>query len=113
MTRKVVYNGCYGGFGLSPEAQKMYIELKGKEPKIHTGKSSWDTHYYINEPFDLYDREIERHDPVLVKVVEMLGQKANGDCAKLVIEDVDGRYRIDEYDGYETVITEGMDMGWA
>ena len=28
---KVVINCCFGGFGLSPKAEKRYLELKGKE----------------------------------------------------------------------------------
>ena len=48
---------------------------------------------------------IERHDPVLVQVVEELGDKANGKCASLSIEEVFGPYRIDEYDGMESVET--------
>jgi hypothetical protein len=49
------------------------------------------------------DHNIVRHDPILVQVVEELGDKANGMCAKLAIEEVSGPYRIDEYDGFETV----------
>lgn len=54
-----------------------------------------------------YHRDVDRHDPVLVQVVEELGDKANGECAKLAIEEVDGPYRIDEYDGFESVETPG------
>jgi hypothetical protein len=52
-----------------------------------------------------YNRDVCRHDPVLVQVVEELGDKANGTCAKLKIDEVDGPYRIDEYDGFESVET--------
>ena len=55
----------------------------------------------------------ERHDPDLVKVVETLGDKASGECAKLVVTDIgDSKYHIDEYDGYESVITELGDNYW-
>jgi len=111
MTRKVVYNACYGGFSLSLEAQKMYLEIKGKQPKFHQSKESWDKHWYIDEPYDVYDRYIDRHDPDLVAVVERLGDKASGDFAKLRITEVYGPYRIDEYDGIETV-EEPEDLGW-
>ena len=50
-----------------------------------------------------YDRNVSRHDPILVQVVEELGGKASGDCAKLAIAEVSGPYRIDEYDGSESV----------
>jgi hypothetical protein len=112
MTRKVVYNACYGGFSLSLEAQKMYLEMSGKEPKFYKGKFSWEEHWYSAEPNDFYDRDIERHDPILVKVVETLGDKANGDCADLCITEVQGPYRIEEYDGYETV-KEPEDLVWV
>ena len=103
-TRKVVYNACYGGFSLSLPAQELYLKKKGHAPKLYKGKHRWDEHWYINEPHDVYDRELKRHDPALVEVVEELGDKSFGDCAKLVIEEVDGPYRIEEYDGRETVV---------
>lgn len=34
---KVVYNNCYGGFGLSKEACQRYWELQGKEVWIEDG----------------------------------------------------------------------------
>jgi hypothetical protein len=50
---------------------------------------------------------IERNDPALAQVVEELGDKANGSCAKLRIQEVPAGtlYRIDEYDGSESVMT--------
>jgi hypothetical protein len=51
------------------------------------------------------DRYVDRHDPILVQVVEELGEEANGPHANLQIAEVDGPYRIDEYDGYESVET--------
>ena len=41
----------------------------------------------------------------MVTVVEELGDAANGSCARLDIEEIEGdRYRIDEYDGRESVV---------
>jgi hypothetical protein len=51
-----------------------------------------------------YDRDVCRHDPALVQVVEELGEKANSECANLKIQEVNGLYRIDEYDGTESVV---------
>jgi hypothetical protein len=129
---KVVYNAKFGGFGLSREACKRYWELQGKEvwieqekqfksldiftvwlvpPKERVSQKEW-SGMSIEERKDFseryskqtwYDRNVSRHDPILVQVVEELGDKANGSCAKLAIEEVSGPYRIDEYDGYETV----------
>ena len=87
---KIVYNGCYGGFSLSADAVTRYRELTGN---------------IDNEDFDVYD--IDRTDPALVQVVEELGKKANGDYAELYITQLPTgtKYRIDEYDGIETVMT--------
>ena len=125
---KVVYNACYGGFNLSSEACKRYWELQGKEVWIEDmdwGFSVWlvPPEERVVKPKNWYDittdervaynkqykeqtwndDRVDRHDPILVQVVEELGEKANGMCAKLAIDEVSGPYRIDEYDGYETV----------
>ena len=89
MSHKVVYNSCYGGFGLSEKAQKLLNELKGEE-------------------VDYYD--LPRHDNDLVAVVEELGSEANGDYGSLKIATINSdRYRISEYDGWEKVITPETD----
>ena len=110
---KVVYNVCYGGFSLSDEAVEMYLNLKGlKYTKI---KEKWGSSSYdVEENKNFYDRRIDRDDPVLVQVVEKLGDKANGECAKLRIEDLPKGtlYRITEYDGYESIETK-YDMDWS
>lgn len=51
-----------------------------------------------------YHKDIERNDPILVNVVEKLGDKANGRFAKLKIVDVPDEepYEITEYDGIES-----------
>jgi hypothetical protein len=51
------------------------------------------------------DRDIPRDDPVLVQVVEEMGEHANGRCAALkVVEIPDGvSWEIDEYDGNEHI----------
>ena len=127
---KIVYNACYGGFGLSHEAIMRYAEIKGIT--LYTEKKYGFTHYYLC-PLEEYerinaeeqtkpaspdrfkrsnemyfsDRDFERNDPILVQVVEELGDKANGRCAKLRIAEVPAGtlYRIDEYDGFESVET--------
>jgi len=128
---KIVYNACYGGFGLSDEAILRYAEIKGVKLKTAVSKFGF-TNYYLCSPEEweqinaeeqlnpvspgryarsnaLYfsDRDIERNDPVLVQVVEELGDKANGRGAALRITEVRAgtRYRIDEYDGSESVMT--------
>ena len=129
---RVVYNACYGGFGLSKEAVQRYWEIKGQQVWIENeswGSNVWlvppeerlktknskdfavmsmDERIAYNQAYSAqtwYDRDVDRHDPVLVQVVEELGNKANGMFAKLAIVEVSGPYRIDEYDGFESVET--------
>ena len=107
---KVVYNACYGGFGLSNKAMDRMVEL-GYEglklnPEYASGKKSIFNHKYYG------DYDIPRHDPILVQVVEELGDKASGDCANLQIDEVYGSYHIDEYDGSERVMT-APDYDWV
>jgi len=49
--------------------------------------------------------DIPRSDPDLVKVVEELGEEANGMCSKLKIVEIPDNvnYEIDEYDGMESI----------
>jgi len=84
-TRKIVINSKYGGFGLSEEARKRYEELSG--------------HKYPG------DYNIQRDDPILIRVVEELKEKVNGDCARLKIVEIpyDVDWQIEEYDGNEWV----------
>ena len=135
---KVVYNACYGGFSLSKEACQRYWDIKGQQVWIEDaqwGFTVWlvpledripskegDAFYSMSMDERVaynrahseqtwYDRNVDRHDPVLVQVVEELGKKANGDFANLQIGEVRGSYRIDEYDGNESVMTSG-DYNW-
>lgn len=79
---KVVINTCFGGFGLSNRAFHEYKNRTGKDP---------------------YDAE--RDDPVLVAIVEELGDEADGDCSKLKVVEIpdDVQYTIEEYDGIESI----------
>ena len=108
---KIVYNACYGGFSLSDEAVEMYLALKGF--RYTKTPDRWGSHYTVEGDPDFYNRDIERDDPILALVVETLGERANGDCAKLRIEDLPKGtlYRINEYDGYESIETK-EDLDW-
>ena len=57
---------------------------------------------------------IERNDPILVQVVEELGKESYGTYAKLqVVEIASGRwFKIDNYDGYETIEYRDIDDEW-
>jgi hypothetical protein len=89
MPRKIVINRKYGGFSLSQEAMAMYRELHG--------------------PDKIYARDIPRDDPMLVQVIQTLGEQASsGSYAMLEIIEIpddipaDG-WTIQDYDGIEWV----------
>ena len=94
---KVVINKCYGGFGLSKAAVDLYAELKGMDP----GRYNKQGNFYEN----INEYDISRDDPVLVQVVESLGDLANDSYAELkVVEIPDGvNWSIEEYDGREWI----------
>ena len=132
---KVVINRCYGGFGLSHEAVMRYFEIKGITVYPEQDKDHWEFWtYWIVKPEDrveskegeafysmsmedraaynkkrseqsVYERDIARHDPALVQVVEEMGDKANGTYAKLEVVEIpdDVQWDIEEYDGMERV----------
>jgi len=86
---KVVINRDYGGFGLSDLAKRWIMEKY-----VKTGKVDKETAFEC------------RHGEALVSCVETLGTRANDSFADLVVVEIDSdRYRIDEYDGLETVYT--------
>lgn len=106
---KIVFNACFGGFGLSDEAMERYAEIKGWQ-FIKDTLGSWSTSKIIDlkgNEYSQYDLEGDRTDPVLIQVIEELGAVANGWAADLQIADLPRgtRYRIDEYDGSESVMT--------
>ena len=118
---KIVYNACYGGFSLSEAAMRLYAEKKGLPFYVWKDPVDLTSQYYftadpsgmteIDNEFDqkysLYEHDLKRTDPVLVEVVEELGDKANGSYAKLCIIALPAgtKYRMEEYDGFETVMT--------
>lgn len=128
-TTKIVINCCYGGFGLSEEGMRRYAELKGLpfyvwiQPGFQSdmfkqyftadpsGMTKIDDEFYRKH--GLYDNDLDRTDPALVQVIEDLGDKANGAYARLeVVELTKGTcYRINEYDGYESIET-ADDIDW-
>lgn len=130
---KVIINKCYGGFGLSHQAEMEYAKRKGIKlyPFIEKrdNEGNLDFHHfrpykkgkaflihyatkplnkdgtYKKESYYPTGRSHKRNDPILVKLVEKMGKKANGIYAELsVVEIPDGiEYKIEEYDGMEWV----------
>jgi hypothetical protein len=85
---KVILNRCYGGFGFSEKFTK-HIKTFPEYKEIH----SWDI-------------GINRNDQFLIQEAIKFGlDKANGEYAKLVIEEIpdEVRYSIGEYDGQEWI----------
>ena len=60
------------------------------------------------------DRSIQRNDKYLIQVVEELGEEANTSVSRLTIVEIEnGRwYKIDEYDGYESIEYRDIDDDW-
>ncbi len=131
---KIVINTCHGGFSLSDAVMYRYAEIKGitlypegeggvfsrtafytvpADQRVKELLGNWMDHSeearkaYTDryEKECLYDRDMNRDDPILVQVVEELGRKANGVYATLkVVEIPDGvEWQIEEYDGAEWI----------
>ena len=127
---KIILNKCYGGFSLSHEAYMLYAKKKGITLYPYAIDYATNTYYITNNPENEYtvhyftknygntisfkDAEDEyflwlnysyREDPILVEVVEELGERANGSYAKLEVVEIpdDMDYVIDNYDGIETL----------
>lgn len=126
---KIVINKCYGGFSLSPKAVKLLSEKQGKpcyffKTDYTNGQSKyipmhddmpndglfWHA-FTIKNPNDaswehnITNRPSDRTDPLLIQVVEELGEEADGSCAELKVIDIpdDVEYTIEEYDGNEHI----------
>lgn len=82
---KIVINTRHGGFGLSKEALALFNERSGA---VAT-----------------YDFNIKRNDPILVEIVEQLGEAADGDFAELKVIEIpdDVQWTVEEYDGAEWI----------
>jgi hypothetical protein len=94
MNYQVVINCCYGGFTLSDKALNW---LADRGLKLET-------------PYPTL-KDLPRHHPLLVECINALGDKASGDMSKLVVYSVAGKYRVTEYDGFESIETPG-NINW-
>jgi len=89
---KIVYNVSYRGFGISEAALIMYNQKRVKHelPPVE------------------YELDIKRDDPILVEVVEYLGEDANDVYSSLAIREIPDEfadcYKIKEKHGVEVVI---------
>lgn len=107
---KVVINRCYGGFGLSDDAVERYAQLKGINLGPRQKSSYGGAHWYIDDIRDdehYYSSHVieGRSDPILIQVIEEMGNAADGWAADLAIVEIpdDVQWHIEEYDGMEWV----------
>lgn len=138
---KIVINKCYGGFGLSLQAQRSYANRKGitlhfyrqtkyehcdgvaEYARIDSSENSSFTHAHQTDHGQIFNGkcedgcyyypEIPRDDPDLIAVVEDMGDAANGEFAKLKIVEIpdDTEFEIDEYDGMEHIAEKHQTWG--
>lgn len=103
---KVVINRCYGGFGVSTAAVQRLRKLG--EPsalkEVLKGEKYPDGQKNTHD-FDSWCRDIPRNSPLLLQVLEELGEAAQGSYSKLDVVEVpdDASWEIAEYDGMEHV----------
>lgn len=94
---KIVYNNCYGGFRMSDKGVELYKKLY---------KEKYKKRCKLADEL-LYDGiSMKRHDPILVKTVEILGKDASGQFSELAIMEIrDMEYRIAHESGKEYIET--------
>lgn len=129
---KILVNRCYGGFGLSDKAFEEYLNRTGQV--FYKKKSKWShldliDYYKVSpEEYDkIHDEEhnnfnstnrfeksnslylsasnIERTDPILIQIVEEMGEESFGEFSKLEVVDIPDNieYTIEEDDGKEHI----------
>ena len=91
---KVLYNNCYGRWGVSDKAQELYnIRMKEINPE--------------HNAISYFGIRCSRDDPILVQIYEELGYEFNGEYSNVGIEYIPKKYEnyytINEYDGSEEI----------
>jgi hypothetical protein len=83
---EVLYNKCYGGWGISDKAKELYKLRK-------------------TENFN--DCLRRRSDPILIQIYNELGDEFDAEFSKTAIEKIPKKYEIyyyiEQYDGFEMV----------
>jgi len=107
MTKKIVLNTDYGGFSLSREAFLRLREL-GCQAAIDEPDYGEPKGFGVREPgmYEAFCRNIDRRDPLLIQVVEELGDRASGGMACLEVRELGEtkkKWRILSDDGMERV----------
>lgn len=107
--QKIVINSDFGGFSLSEKAMQRYCEIACIDYETVTTNHGITIFYEAghlqdeNHVIDEYD--FARDDKILVQVVEMLKEEANGKFASLKVVEIPNNVEwfIDEYDGRECI----------
>ncbi len=110
---KVVINVCFGGFSVSTEAVKWIRKnMPCEHEDVLKGEKYSDGSICTSE-WGHYGHSEARSCPSLVAVVEILGEKANGECAELAIIEIpnDVKWHIHEYDGSEHIAEDHRTWG--
>lgn len=87
---KVVINSRVGGFRLSTRALGEYYKRKGIKFTSQLSKHPSEPPLFISYDDNKYllESDISRSDPILIKVVEELGEKAASEFTTLKIVDI-------------------------
>lgn len=130
--RKIILNKCYGGFGVSEKVYALYAKKKGiniyryahhYESGLYVKMNldedvNYSTYFFTKDfgnctkisnadvdKYYFYLSSEDREDPILIEVVEELGEEANGRFADLRVVEIPDNldYVIDEYDGIEVL----------
>lgn len=105
--KKIVINAGYGGFSLSKEAEREYLERKYPNSIIRyvmpEYRDNSPTNYFTVNGEDFNPYEIPRDDEILVELVE--SRNAFGWCSDLKVVEIpdDVIWQIEDYDGQEWV----------
>jgi hypothetical protein len=96
------YKSSYVPVDPNSERAYYYFDIPNPNEVIKNDKT-WSKHQYDLHSIENFDKD--RSNPLLIRVVEELGEEANGDCAELkIVEIPDGTdFIIQEYDGIEWV----------
>jgi hypothetical protein len=85
--KKIIINGCYGGYSCSEKAIEIYNSLSSNP---------------IEDEY-MFPRDC----PIAISIVEKLGKESWGECSKLVIAEIPNHadWDIQDYDGQEWIET--------
>jgi hypothetical protein len=97
---KVVINNQYGGYSLSTEILKMYLERSNIPYTIgYQSGDYFDHDCIVVDDHHFHHDYIKRHDPVLIEILEEVGYINKG--LQIVFVPDFAEYSIGEYDGQE------------